>query len=97
MQLPYLDGGAAFNATSQCSAILPLSMRNMSNQVVVYFCPFAVGSSYSRTNDNVTKFPSAWSATKPGSVSGTGRGPPSFEKYALKPAIPVSAFGLCWM
>src|ERR1700685_848188 len=96
--LRYFDGGAALVATSQCSAILPLSMRNMSNQVVVYFCPLFAGSFSSRTNDNVTKLPSAWIATRPGSVSCTGCGPPGIlEKYALNPAMPVSAFGLCWM
>lgn len=54
MPATYLAGGAAFVAQSQCSAILPLSKRNMSNQVVVYFWPLFTGSSYSRTNDNVT-------------------------------------------
>ena len=41
-------------ATSQCSAIFPLSMRNISNQVVVYFWSLFLGSGISRTNDKVT-------------------------------------------
>jgi hypothetical protein len=36
-------------------------------------------------------------AARPSSESFTGSGPPSFSKGALKPAMPASAFGLCWM
>jgi hypothetical protein len=30
-------------AESQCSTIFPFTMRNISNQVVVYFLPFSLG------------------------------------------------------
>src|SRR5262249_1807682 len=47
------------SAGSQCSAIFPCSILNMSNHVVVYFLPLSFGSSYSRAKTNVTKSPSA--------------------------------------
>ena len=43
-----------FWAPSQCSAILPFSIRNMSNQVVVYFLVGSDGSTTSRTKLRTT-------------------------------------------
>ena len=52
-----------FCAGSQCSAILPSSMRNMSNQVVVYFFVGSFGSASSRAKLRTTRSPSATIAT----------------------------------
>src|SRR5262249_46136268 len=52
-----------FVAGSQCSAILPSAMRNISNQVVAYFLDGSPGSGCSRTNAIITRSPSAMIAT----------------------------------
>src|SRR5262245_6349993 len=52
-----------FVAVSQCSTILPLAIRNMSNQVVVYGLPSL--SLYSRTSPSVTRSRSATIETRP--------------------------------
>ena len=41
-------------AGSQCSAILPFSIRNMSNHVVVYFFVASLGSACSRAKLSTT-------------------------------------------
>src|ERR1700687_222415 len=52
-----------FVAGSQCSAILPPSMRNISNQVVVYLFVGSLGSAASCTKVRMTMSPSATIAT----------------------------------
>ena len=47
-------GGYCFSAGSQCSAILPFSSLNMSNQVVLYFWFGSFGSAYSRAKLSTT-------------------------------------------
>src|SRR5205823_2628233 len=52
-------GAALIVAPSQCSSALPFFIRHISNQVLVYFLPGVLGSSYSRTIATTTMSPSA--------------------------------------
>src|SRR6185436_2924334 len=87
-----------FVAGSQCSAILPSTMRNMSNHVVVYFFDESLGSGYSRTKNIDTRSPSASIATSGAFTRGSmGAGFLTLEKKSMKAWRPVGTRGLCWM
>jgi MFS family permease len=93
-----LEAKRYLTAGSQCSAILPSTIRNMSNQVVVYFFDGSDGSGYSRTKAIVTRSPSASIATRGAfTLASIGDGLRTFEKKSINAWRPLGTRGLCWM
>ena len=87
-----------FVAQSQCSAIRPFSMRNMSNHVEATFVDGSFGSGFSLTKLSTTMSRSATMFTSGPVMRGwIACGFTKRPKNATKAARPVGTFGLCWM